>query len=127
MGRRSRRGKAFNFKFSPLANELLDDPTYWALSPGANKLYQYFLLTWNGYNNGKLIAPFPLVSSRRIVGSEQTLANALQELRAKGFIRLVAVGSKRLKLANRYAIIRPDLGIDWNPKDTPENGYFIPP
>ncbi len=124
--RRKRKGK-YNFPFSPLARDLLGNPVFWGLTPTSRKLYEYLLMSYRSGNNGKLIAPFSVLHDLGIVGSELSLSKGLKELRDKGFIRLIAVGAKKQHLANRYAIINPDLPIDWNPKDFPEVGYYKPP
>ena len=124
--RRKRKGK-YNFPFSPLARGLQTDPAFWELTPTSRKLYEYLLMSYTGRNNGKLIAPFSVLHDLGIVGSELSLSKGLKELRDKGFIKLIAVGAKKQHLANRYAIINPDLPIDWNPKDFPEVGYYKPP
>ena len=124
--KRRNKGK-YPFLWSPLTHSLKEDRAYWLMNPSARDIYQYLLMSYNRRNNGKLTAPFSVLQELGIIGSEQTLSNALRELREAGFIRLVAKGAKKLHLANRYAITNPPIAIDWNPQEEPEDGYFIPP
>lgn len=117
-------GGVIQYVYSPLPRDMKENAAFWAMSPSAHRVYEYFLMSWNGKNNGKLTAPFSTLYKLGVVKSDRSLTKALRELLELGLIELTALGSKKIRLANRYAIAR--VRVNWNPEDMPEAGYYIP-
>ncbi|MBR7069335.1 MAG: hypothetical protein IKI30_02665 [Oxalobacter sp.] len=109
--RQKQKRKEQGFYASP--RNLLKSPDFRELSAWAVKLYFHFASQYNGYNNGKLTAVYSELLRDLAFLSPTRIVNAKRELTEKGFIRQTAIGNKRTKEPDRFAILKPSLGIDW--------------
>lgn len=99
--------------FFAMPSNLLASPAFRNLSPWAVKLYFHMAGQYHGRNNGRLTAVYSELLRDLAFLSPTRIVNAKRELIEKGFIKQTAIGNKRTKEPDRFAILKPSLGIDW--------------
>lgn len=86
-------GRNKNAKYVKLDEWLLKAPAYRLLTAGARALLVEFLRLYNGGNNGRLYLSQRDAAKVLGISTHQTAGKFLNELEARGFIRVVVPGS----------------------------------
>jgi len=120
-----RRGRGMNAtgrsrgggQFVPITHDMAASPAWRALPGAALKVYFELRRRYNGGNNGDL--SLSLDEGARILGiGKATVARALTELQAKGFIAMTRRGRWYGRQASTYAVADRPVG-----RNPPTNGW----
>ena len=111
--RRRKRKLKINGGFFAMPTKLLKSPGFRKLSPWAVKLYCHIASQFDGFNNGKLTAVYSELRRDWGFGSDSTISKVKKELLDAGFIRKTALGNRRSRVPDRFAILKPSFHIDW--------------
>lgn len=95
MAKRSRAtGRAESGSYTNMPHALLQHPNWLDASPGAIKLFMYLASQYRGHNNGDLSCSFTTMKKFGWSSNER-LADAIEELLARGLIVRTRIGATR--------------------------------